>query len=414
VVSLNTAPVPGSVAADLTKDGRLRVTDLGLDLIAAGLTSEEAAACAGIVDLTRESPAVSMPTFTQADDGWRSLTDQAGALREELTDVREDGPVGDASMLPNPAEDYTEVAATVTADVQALAPVVSEQVRRTMEATDPMLDDDVAAWFSEDCPLPRLALLGPVTASAHGTIVPAIAKRKPYFVELLAYLALHPEGKTGNAVADAFSIGSSRARTDLGHLRDWLGTNLRTGRLHLPLAAASRTYEQTGVKTYQVEDVLVDVDLFRRLRARGEARGIDGIADLLTALRLVEGLPFDHLRERGWSWLLDGDRLHETIGCSIVDTAHIVVLDALSKGDLATARNAAETACRAAPYDDICRLDLVKVAATEGHDDAADQMLTDDVFNRTDDHLPPIDLPERTGEVVETQGWGSARRTGSH
>lgn len=90
-----------------------------------------------------------------------------------------------------------------------------------------------------------------------------------------------------------------------------------------------------------------------------------------------------------------------------------MVLNALSKGDLATARNAAETASRADPYDDICRLDLVKVAAAEGHDDAADKMLTGDVFNRTDDHLPPIDLPGRTGKVVVNQGWGSARRTGS-
>lgn len=248
------------------------------------------------------------------------------------------------------AEDYIEVAATVTADVEALAPVSPEQVRQTVEDADPTLDDDVAAWFSKDCPLPRLALLGPVAVSAQGTLVTAIAKRKPYFVELLAYLALHPEGKTGNAVADAFSIGSSRARTDLSHLRDWLGTNPRTGRLHLPLAAASRTYEETGMKTYQVEDVLVDVDIFRRLRARGQARGAEGIDDLTTALRLVEDLPFNYLRERGWSWLLDGDRLHETVGCTIVDTAHIVVLDALSKGDLATARNVAESACRAVPY----------------------------------------------------------------
>lgn len=177
-----------------------------------------------------------------------------------------------------------------------------------------MLDDDVTAWFSEECPLPRLTLLGPVSASAHGTIVPAITKRKPYFVELLAYLALHPGGKTGSTVAEAFTIGSSRARTDLSRLRDWLGTNPRTGTLHLPLAAESRTHKETGVKTYQVEDVLVDVDLFRRLRARGEARGVAGMGDLTTALRLVEGLPFDYLRERRWSWLLDGDRLHETMG----------------------------------------------------------------------------------------------------
>ena len=68
------------------------------------------------------------------------------------------------------------------------------------------------------------------------------------------------------------------------------------------------------------------------------------------------------------------------------------------------------TACKAAPYDDICRLDLVKVAAAEGHEEAAERMLADDVFNRTDDHLPPIDLPERTGDVVGRQRWGNARR----
>ena len=81
------------------------------------------------------------------------------------------------------------------------------------------------------------------------------------------------------------------------------------------------------------------------------------------------------------------------------------MLDALAKGDLDSAREVAETACEAAPYDDICRLDLVKVAAAEGHDEAADKMLDDDVFNRTDDYLPPIDLPGRTAKVTEDNGW---------
>ena len=112
----------------------------------------------------------------------------------------------------------------------------------------------------------------------------------------------------------------------------------------------------------------------------------------------------------GWSWLLDDERLHETIGCAIVDTAHILVIDALARGDLSTARDAAETACKAAPYDDICRLDLVKVAAAEGHEEAAEQMLTDDVFNRTDDHLPPVDLPERTARSRRQGRAGASRR----
>ncbi len=236
-----------------------------------------------------------------------------------------------------------------------------------------------------------------------------ILKRRPYFVEILAYLALHPKGATASDVADVFGIAASRARTDVSSLRDWLGTNPRTNRPHLPAANESPTYLESGVKTYQVQDVLVDLDLFRRLRARGQARGAAGIDALKTAISLVHGLPFSLLREKGWSWLLDTERVHETIGCAIVDTAHILVLDALAKGDLDLAREVAETACEAAPYDDICRLDLIKVAAAEGHGQAVERMLADDVFNRTDDHLPPIGVPKRTGDVVGKEGWGQRR-----
>ena len=37
-------------------------------------------------------------------------------------------------------------------------------------------------------------------------------------------------------------------------------------------------------------------------------------------------------------------------------------------------------------------------------------MLNDKVFNRTDDYLPPIDLPERTGAVVGKERWGDTKR----
>ena len=284
--------------------------------------------------------------------------------------------------------------------------MVPEQVRRTVEEADPTLDEDVADWFDAGVERPRLILLGPVNAEAFGEAKPVILKRRPYFVEILAYLALHPKGATASQVADAFGIAASRARTDVSSLRDWLGTNPRTKGPYLPAANESPAYFESGVKTYQLQDVLVDVDLFRRLRARGEARGAAGIDDLKTAMSLVQGLPFSLLREKGWSWLLDTERVHETVGCAIVDTAHILVLDALAKGDLDSAREVAETACEAAPYDDICRLDLVKVAAAEGHDEAADKMLDDDVFNRTDDYLPPIDLPgqDREGRQRTTAG----------
>ncbi len=129
---------------------------------------------------SQETPAVSVPAFARVADGWRSLADQAGALREELSDVREDGQVSDDSLLSNTAQDYIEVAAAATSDIQTLAPVIPEELRQHVEDADPMLDDDVAAWVSDECPFPRLVQLGPVTASAHGTVVPSVAKRQPY------------------------------------------------------------------------------------------------------------------------------------------------------------------------------------------------------------------------------------------
>ncbi|WP_460834030.1 LysM peptidoglycan-binding domain-containing protein [Nocardioides hungaricus] len=405
------APAPESTVFELNYAGRLRAPVLGLDVQAAGLTSEEATACAAIVDLTRESAPVTIPSFEPAAGGWRALADQAGALREELTHVRDDGPAGDGSLLPEAAEEYVATAATTVADIATLAPVVSEQIRRTLEEADPTLDEDVADWFDAEVPRPRLTLLGPVNAEVFGAVKPVILKRRPYFVEILAYLALHPNGATANEVADAFGIAASRARTDVSSLRDWLGSNPRTEAPYLPAANESPTYLESGVKTYQVQDVLVDLDLFRRLRARGEARGAEGIQDLTTAMSLVHGPPFSLLRAKGWSWLLDTERIHETVDCAIVDTAHLLVVNALAKGNMGLAREIAETACKAAPYDDICRLDLVKVAAAEGHEEVADKMLADNVFNRTDDYLPPIDLPDRTAKVVKNNGWAGRPRS---
>ena len=152
------APVPESTIFDLDHAGRLAAPALGLKLQAAGLTSEEAKACAAIVDLTRESEPVKIPPFEQAADGWRAFADQAGALREELTHVREEGPAGEGSLLPEAAEQYVEAAATTVEDVETLAPVVPEQVRRTVEEADPTLDEDVADWFDAEGKRPRLTL----------------------------------------------------------------------------------------------------------------------------------------------------------------------------------------------------------------------------------------------------------------
>ncbi|WP_168929570.1 bacterial transcriptional activator domain-containing protein [Nocardioides sp. GY 10127] len=201
-------------------------------------------------------------------------------------------------------------------------------------------------------------------------------------------------------------MSASRIRPDAVAIRDWLGTNPRTGDLHLP--KQTPTNRADG---YRVTDLLVDADLFRRLRARGQARGESGMEDLTQALRLVAGKPFDSLRANGWNWLLVDELTYEALPCAIVDTAHLVVLDALRRGDAEQARTAAETACKASPYDEVSRLDLAKALAAGGHTDAAAKLLSEDVFNGRDDAQAPIDLPKRTKDVTAKNGWG--RRGGA-
>jgi hypothetical protein len=115
-----------------------------------------------------------------------------------------------------------------------------------------------------------------------------------------------------------------------------------------------------SLRRVEVEDragILVDADLFRRLRVRGEARAADGIADLIVALSLVSGPPFDQLRSDGYEWLTDGARIDHHMVCGIADVAHLVATHALAVGDIKRVRAAAEIAQLAAPYEEIPRLD---------------------------------------------------------
>jgi LysM repeat protein len=406
VASVGHPTHPGGLLIELTPSGRLRVPSLDLDLVAVGLTADEALGCAAIIAQSTSEPA-DVPIPRQSDaDGWHAYADEAGALRTEHTQSRgtPSDPVANptTSVLPRDDDGYLRAAATTAGDLATLGPQVPAGLRRTVEGVDPTLDADLKAWFADDCDLPRLTLLGPVGARTHGT---AIAKRRPYYTELLAYLATRPHGATPDEVADAFSITGPRVRNDIKVLRDWLGVNPRTGRKHLPDARDSAAARARGIGVYQVEDLLVDADLFRRLRVRGESRGADGIDDLRQALQLVTGQPFDKLRPGGWTWLYDGDRLDHHLICGIVDVAHLVTTHALAEGDLNTARAATQIATSAAPYEEIPRLDLAAIAGAAGHRQEAARIVRDEVCNRSDDGHPPLELSERTEQILASHNW---------
>jgi LysM repeat protein len=404
VATVGQQTIPGGVMVELTSHGRLRVPSMDLDLVAVGLTSDEALGCAALLaQSTSDTPDVPIPQMDV--DGWRAYTDEAGALRTEHTQSRATSPdpvEPTTSILPRDDDDYLRVAATTAEDLATLAPRVPGGLAHAVESADPTLDADVNRWFADDCELPRLTLLGPVGARTRGT---AIAKRRPYYTELLAYLATRSHGATPEEVADAFSITAPRVRNDIKVLRDWLGVNPRTGRKHLPDARDSAAARARGIGVYQVEDLLVDADLFRRLRLRGESRGADGIDDLRQALQLVTGQPFDKLRPGGWTWLYEGNRLDHHLVCGIVDVAHLVTTHALAEGDLNTARTATQIATSAAPYEEIPRLDLAAIAAAAGHRQEAARIVRDEVCNRSDDGHPPLELSERTEQILAAHDW---------
>ena len=183
-------------------------------------------------------------------------------------------------------------------------------------------------------------------------------------------------------------------------VRNWLGTNPATGAKYLPDSTKSDAGQARGVGVYESDGLLVDAELFRRLRARGEALGgEDGIDYLEAALSLVQGPPFDHLRPGGYGWLADTP-LDHYLAAGIVDVAHTVHLHHLHAGNLEQARTAAETAQKAAPYEDTPRLDLVAVMRAAGHSEEADRYLREEICNRSEDGEAPDDLPERTEAVV--------------
>lgn len=79
----------------------------GLDLVAVGLTSDETQGCAALLAAGMGLDDAPVPTDDAVTDGWRSLTDTAGALRAELVIGREGAeastvlPDGDAASVPD-------------------------------------------------------------------------------------------------------------------------------------------------------------------------------------------------------------------------------------------------------------------------------------------------------------------------
>ncbi len=381
---------PTASAGVLTVSEAGRVEGLGFSLTAVGLTEDEAVGCAVLLAAAETDDDAPAPPSDH-------LVDVTGNILPDHTTERDDLDGGVEPVLPFPDDEYIAATAATGDDLEVLAPRVEEAAAAELVERDWDLDSQVRAWFSDRCPYPRLALLGPATARINGTLT---VKRRAFYIELLAYLALHPDGVTLDQLATAFGLKPQRTRAVMTHLRQWLGTNPRTNTPHIPDARSSEKAKARGVGLYLVEDLLLDVDLFRRLRARATAKGQDGIAELETALSLVTGRPFDQPRAHGWTWLSEGDRIDHHMVCAVGDVAHTMVTHHLHADDVEAAARAASIGLQADPDSEVARLDLAAVMIHQGHPGTARSIVAEALGDSVD-----LDLTPRGAEVLSLKNW---------
>ncbi len=148
--------------------------------------------------------------------------------------------------------------------------------------------------------------------------------------------------------------------------------------------------------------MLVDAELFRRLRIRATARGADGIADLDAALQLVTGPPFDALRPGGYGWLAD-QALDHAYTAMIADVSHLVATHHLTAGNPDKAMAAAQVALLAGSYADEPLLDCAAACYAQGLSAEGASYVKRILTN----HDPEVEeeLPPRTYEVLRRRGW---------
>lgn len=331
------------------KDRRTRIESLGLELQGVGLTYDEAMGCAALL-AQAETAQDTVPPPMGSDDGWRGYATTSGQLREEFCAPRSVEALGpSSSVLPHSDAAYLSVAPVVTEDLGALAPKVTEKVTNLVTAADPNLDADVDDWFNHTTTRPKLRLLGDLEVFTSAVVPPALGSRRLFLAELLAFIDSKERGATSAQICEAFGLSPRTVKSRIADLRRLLG-EAEDGSSHLPDGRASGRF--------RVPELLTDVDLFRRLRVRGTARGADGIEDLALALSLIDGMPFsaDDARSDGrarsrFLWLVDNPLDHAVVP-EIADTSLVVITAALESGDVPLARAALSATLKGAPEEE--------------------------------------------------------------
>jgi nucleoid-associated protein YgaU len=297
---------------------------------------------------------VTAPTVDAALPGW--LLRPVAQLRLQLE------PFG-LTVHPQQlvADDLADVASLLTisgdrrdvapADVAWAAAAAIDYVGARGRALPPSTLDLRDADLDETTPMIRI--LGPVTVTgAHGQDP---GDRVLKVTEIAAFLALHP-----NAGGDSLTEAIWPIRRVSANYRQQLMSTLRSW-----FAAARDGEPYVGLYALH-PDVRCDWIEFATLAKRGFAAGVDGLADLEAALRLVRGRPFAGVRPRTYAWseaLVQND-----ITPAVCDVADAIAGIRLAAGDPTGARAAAAIGLMADPVSEQLLRSSLRAAHQRGDD----------------------------------------------
>jgi DNA-binding SARP family transcriptional activator len=212
----------------------------------------------------------------------------------------------------------------------------------------------------------------------HG--VPVIERRKS--LELIVYLALHPQGADAERVWEALwperPVNRGTLHTTVSTARNRLG-NASDGTPYLPDAREGlyRLHPELGL----------DWTRFQTLTKLAEQPGTNPISALRQALELVTGYPLESATPRSYDWAL----VHQTeIEAAIGEAAERLARLYLEADDHAGATWAARRGLLASPFDERLYRQLMLAADAAGNVAGIDATMRE-LVHIMGDELEPLD-----------------------
>jgi hypothetical protein len=265
--------------------------------------------------------------------------------------------------------------------------------------TDPAAGAAPAPQLAPGARFPvEIGLLGPLTVSAPGPVEPS---RLTLATEIVAYLAIHPDGVHTNVLSGAIwprGAGAEVRDAALARAASWLGTD-ESGAPNLVTDSAGRLRLGPGVR--------VDWHVFRALVARAAPSG-DEAGCLDRALGLVRGQPLDGRDPNRYGWL-GPDAFGSEVAATVADAAHRLAVLRLGAGDPAGAMSAARAGLRLARDDEMLWQDLLRGAAATGQEHVL-RSVVDEISARAElDEVLPRMAPQTEALIDELlPSWRSS------